>query len=331
MKKSSIPVLMLLCLLFILPAQLISAENKPIITVLDFTTEGVSENEMKTVISLLSSSLFQMEEFTVIDVGQRENILNEIQFSTSGCSDDSCMLEIGMLLSAEMIVAGSMSRIGSRYILSTKLLETETGKTLGTADGIYNDLDMMVDDLFDFAYRLTTHLFSDVQVAEAEILSPAEEQLEVEEPQEVEKQPEVKGPESSTEYTADSETDGAAEINWKKVSGFSLISVGAIAACVGGYFFYDAAVPRTEAVDAAWTAYETAISDFENFHAIYTELYNERRDTAILGISVLSAGVLTAAGGALLLLLPEKDKSAEISAAMMPAYQSLGLYVRIRY
>jgi len=108
---------------------------------------------MKPIISLLSSAFFQMERFTIIDVSQRENILSEIEFSSSGCTDESCMLEIGRLLAAEMIVVGSLSKIGSRYVLSSKLLETQTGRTLGTADGIYADLDAMLDDLGSFLSR----------------------------------------------------------------------------------------------------------------------------------------------------------------------------------
>ncbi len=52
-----------------------------------------------------------------------------------------------------MIVVGSLSKIGSRYVLSCKLLETQTGKPLGTGDGIYANLDAMVDDLRNFVLR----------------------------------------------------------------------------------------------------------------------------------------------------------------------------------
>ena len=38
-----------------------------------------------------------------IEVSQRDNILKEMEFSLSGCSDESCMLEVGKMLSAESI------------------------------------------------------------------------------------------------------------------------------------------------------------------------------------------------------------------------------------
>lgn len=303
MRKSANIILMILFILLIFPVHQANADN-PIITILDFTTEGVSENEMKTVISLLSSSLFQMGSFTVIDVGQRENILKEIEFSAGGCSDDSCMLEIGMLLSAEMIVTGSLSRIGSRYILSSKLLDTETGKTLGTADGIYNDLDMMVDDLFDIGSRLTKHLLADSE--KDEIIEIAEE-------------------------TEAAEPRQPIEIDWKTVGGISLASAGAIAAGLGGYFLYDAVGPQTEAVDAAWFDYDTAAADFDSLHAAYLTLYDTRRSAFIWGISAIGVGILSAAGGTVLLIMPDKEPEARVTAALVPSSQSLGFNLSIRY
>jgi hypothetical protein len=81
---------------FFLCAALVSvnAQEKPIITVLDFTGTSVAEAEMRSIINVLSSDLFKSGYFTVIDISQREQILNEMEFSGSGCSDESCRLEI---------------------------------------------------------------------------------------------------------------------------------------------------------------------------------------------------------------------------------------------
>lgn len=144
---------MLLILLLMLVASA-WAEEKPIITVLDFTVDSVSATEMRSIINVLSSSLFKTGTFTVIDVSQREMILQEMEFSASGCTDESCMLEVGKMLSAEGIVAGSIGKVGTRYVLAAKLLETETGKTVSTSDGIYDDLDELLDGINDVARDL---------------------------------------------------------------------------------------------------------------------------------------------------------------------------------
>ena len=72
----------------------------------------------------------------------------------SGCSDDSCALEIGKMLSAELIVVGNLSRVGSRYLMSVKMLDTETSRTMGTANGKFNDLDELIDGLEPIAFSL---------------------------------------------------------------------------------------------------------------------------------------------------------------------------------
>lgn len=84
----------------------------------------------------------------------------------SGCTDESCYLEIGKLLSAEGIVTGSIGKVGSRYILSTKLLKTETAQTLSTSDGMFKDLDELMDGLATIAEELSSPYMAEAPTAE---------------------------------------------------------------------------------------------------------------------------------------------------------------------
>ena len=49
-----------------------------------------------------------------------EEILEAQAFSLSGCTDDSCAVEIGELLSAEKIVLGSIEGLGTSMVLTRK-------------------------------------------------------------------------------------------------------------------------------------------------------------------------------------------------------------------
>lgn len=149
--RRPIPILVI-CLLGVSGA--LQAADTPILTVLDLQTDQVSENEMKTIISLLSSALFQTQKYTVIDVSERETLLKEMEFSAQDCSDEGCQLEIGKLLAAEYIVVGRLGRIGTKYVVSVKMLETETARTAGTADGTYADLEQVLEDMEGIAGRL---------------------------------------------------------------------------------------------------------------------------------------------------------------------------------
>lgn len=135
-------------------ASSLPAADKPVITVLDLKTDGVSEKEMRSIVSLLSSALFQTGRFKVIDTTQRDVLLKEVAFSTADCTDESCQLQIGKLLAAEMIVVGTVGKLGSRYLLSTKMLLTESAETLSVADGVYATLDALVDSLPGIAGKL---------------------------------------------------------------------------------------------------------------------------------------------------------------------------------
>lgn len=155
------------------------AGEKPIISVLDFhTDEGISVNEMKVYISLLTSALFKTGVYTVIDVSERERLLSELEFSVSDCSDESCQLEIGKLLAAEAIVIGRIGRLGSRYILTVKMLETDTGRAINTADGVYENLDDMVDNVKNIAGEIASvHIKEEIPVVkdtEEKIVQPEE-------------------------------------------------------------------------------------------------------------------------------------------------------------
>jgi branched-chain amino acid transport system substrate-binding protein len=132
----------LLCLGFPAPAQ-----ERPVLTVLDFESDNLSRSEMRTIISLLSSALFRTGRYTVIDVAQRDTILKELEFSTSDCADAACQLRIGELLSANLIVVGNVQKIGSRHVLTAKVLEIGTGRTVSAADGIYSSLDDLLDGI----------------------------------------------------------------------------------------------------------------------------------------------------------------------------------------
>jgi TolB-like protein len=154
----------ILCICLTLMSFSVFAQEKPIMTVLDFVTNGVSKSEMRTIISFLSSALFKTDKFIVIDIQERDSLLREMEFSMSGCSNETCLLEIGRLLSAQYIVTGNIGRVGSRYVLAIKMLETETGRTMSASEGVYASIDEIVDDLYDIAAELSENQKEDTVV-----------------------------------------------------------------------------------------------------------------------------------------------------------------------
>ncbi|MBI9105201.1 MAG: hypothetical protein JEZ04_00560 [Spirochaetales bacterium] len=130
----------------ILLTTLLFASGANRITVLEFTTSGVSEAEMLIFIDYIASEITQNSNYTLIDRRQRVKILEELSFSNSGCTDEECQLEIGKLLSANNIIVGSIGSIGSTYILNMQLVDIETGETTETISNKYKNLDELVND-----------------------------------------------------------------------------------------------------------------------------------------------------------------------------------------
>ena len=90
MIKKGFLVFIILAIVILIPA---AAQPKETLAVLDFTTEAVSATEMNAIVEFLSAELFNTRKYIVIDVSQRENILTEMEFSMSGCTDETCALE----------------------------------------------------------------------------------------------------------------------------------------------------------------------------------------------------------------------------------------------
>ena len=120
--------------------------DKPLVTVMDFALSGISEAEGRLLVDFISNSVRETNRYRIIDRAQRDSILEEQEFSLSGCTDEKCQLEVGKLLSANLMFVGSIGRIGDRFILNMKLVDVATGETVGTASEKYNNLNMLVDD-----------------------------------------------------------------------------------------------------------------------------------------------------------------------------------------
>ena len=104
------------------------AQSTPRIAVLPFEAVGVSENDALVAYRLFETALVQTDKFTILEQNQVEDILDAQEYSLSGCTDETCAVEIGKLLSAEQIFLGSLFHIGDDYIITIKLVDIALGK-----------------------------------------------------------------------------------------------------------------------------------------------------------------------------------------------------------
>ncbi|GAG91809.1 unnamed protein product, partial [marine sediment metagenome] len=58
-----------------------SRTELPLLSVMDFVIENVSESEGRLIVDLLSSALIKIKKYRILDRSQRENLIKELEFS----------------------------------------------------------------------------------------------------------------------------------------------------------------------------------------------------------------------------------------------------------
>ena len=119
--------------------------NKPLITVMDFETNNISATDMTIIVDYLASYIVETGKYRVIERSQREKILQEMEFSLSGCTDDSCQLEIGKLLAADLMVLGSLGVVEGKTLLNMRVIDVESGETMNTISREFSSLSEVID------------------------------------------------------------------------------------------------------------------------------------------------------------------------------------------
>jgi len=110
--------------------------------VLDLEPNQVSLGEAKGLSDKLRSEMSQLiqkgenlkAEYEIIERTQVDKILDQFEIQNIGCVSDSCAVEFGKMLQVDRIVIGSVSLIGQTYSVIARIVDVESGKTVGSAD-----------------------------------------------------------------------------------------------------------------------------------------------------------------------------------------------------
>jgi hypothetical protein len=113
------------------------------LAVLDLQAYGISESEASALSDMLRSSVTKTilaekdrlsNTYRLIERSQMDKILGEFQIQNSGCTDLSCAVEFGKLLNADRIIIGSVSLVGSTYMVIARIIDVETGTAITSVD-----------------------------------------------------------------------------------------------------------------------------------------------------------------------------------------------------
>ncbi|MBA7653411.1 hypothetical protein ES703_61260 [subsurface metagenome] len=104
----------------------------PTIAILDFEGIGVSAQEARVLTNRLGTHMVQLGRYQVIERGQMEQILQEQDFQMTGCTSNECAVEIGQLIGAQQMLAGSFGQLGTVYTIDMRIIDVVTGRITRT-------------------------------------------------------------------------------------------------------------------------------------------------------------------------------------------------------
>lgn len=114
-----------------------SAVSSPVspnaIAVLDFQAKGgVSNDEASIISDRVRTQIFRSGRFQVMERANMLSILKEqgFQQTQANCDSTSCSVTAGKLLAVRQIMTGSVSKLGSIYTLSFRIVDVERGEIL---------------------------------------------------------------------------------------------------------------------------------------------------------------------------------------------------------
>lgn len=105
------------------------------IAVMEFSSKGgVAQEQMDALGDLLTSQVQALCKCTVVGKSDiRSALALEEQKMLLGCSDDSCMAEVGGSLGVPWLCVGNVSRFGQDYLLNLRLIDVKQVKLAASA------------------------------------------------------------------------------------------------------------------------------------------------------------------------------------------------------
>jgi len=105
------------------------------IAVIQFEANGVDKTVANILTDAVHSQLRKLPDARVISQREIETMLQYEKVKMQmGCTDVSCMVEIGGALGVDKLVAGSLGKLGDSYLFALKLLSIHDGKIEGMFD-----------------------------------------------------------------------------------------------------------------------------------------------------------------------------------------------------
>jgi TolB-like protein len=131
------------------------SQSLPLIAVLPLRApDGLSAEQAGAVTRLLETGLVKSSMYQVVERSEISQLLAAQEFSAEACFDENSAVQLGRLLSARLIVLGSLSRLDQRLFLTARIIEVATGRTLSAEYEVADTLEGIARRAESLGYRL---------------------------------------------------------------------------------------------------------------------------------------------------------------------------------
>ena len=155
MKKRCFVAIVIAIVVILFSSTGFAIDKKSFVAVLDFESIGTEEYLGKAVSEIMRTVLVSNQNYRVLERAQINKALAEQKFQKSGVIDDKSAVEIGKILGADLIIVGSVLKIGNAYTINSRMIDVRTGEAKLGKNVTGTDLNLLtamskelVEDLF---------------------------------------------------------------------------------------------------------------------------------------------------------------------------------------
>ncbi len=155
------------------------------IAVMDFKADGVSKGTARKVSELIRGNMINTGKFIVTERAQMNQILKEQGFQRSGCTDVTCAVKIGKILSARKILVGTVMKMGGAIVITGRIVDVESGTGEFSEDEEVESEKKLYKGVKTFTQKLTGRIQGEISMAsysddeELDTTSYSDEELDI--------------------------------------------------------------------------------------------------------------------------------------------------------
>lgn len=153
--------------------------EKPRLAVLDMKDKGVGPDVASLLTSVASNRLSEIGIFQVISREDIKNMLSHQQDQILlGCVAEDCLVKIGGALGAENLVAGTVGKVGEKYVIGLQRIDVRGAKVVKRVEREFEgSRDKLLEEVRNAAYKVVEDIL--VEQSGKLILSVSEEGADV--------------------------------------------------------------------------------------------------------------------------------------------------------